>query len=177
MITCNPRVKLTINPANKMNGHFSEESLRLFAQLAAQTQSSDFAEGDTYDFTRCVRPNGTAYGTAGKCRKGTETAKNAKEKSGKTPHQIAKETKRNWPSVRTKYNHRNQSAKIHFWNTGGPVSSSQWVDSYLQMHGQEHNYAHDKVESFVDKQGNKHTITPDFNKGKLVAHTIEITPP
>lgn len=28
-----------------------------------------------YDFTRCVRPDGTAYGTAGKCRKGTEEAK------------------------------------------------------------------------------------------------------
>jgi hypothetical protein len=25
-----------------------------------------------YDFTRCVRPNGTAYGTSGQCRKGVE---------------------------------------------------------------------------------------------------------
>lgn len=27
---------------------------------------------DVLDFTRCVRPDGTHYGTAGKCRKGTE---------------------------------------------------------------------------------------------------------
>lgn len=27
-----------------------------------------------WDFTRCVRPDGTAYGTSGKCRKGTESA-------------------------------------------------------------------------------------------------------
>jgi hypothetical protein len=31
-----------------------------------------------WDFVRCVRPNGTAYGTKGKCRKGTEEAKEAK---------------------------------------------------------------------------------------------------
>jgi len=29
---------------------------------------------DFYDFTRCVRPNGSAYGTGGKCRKGREEA-------------------------------------------------------------------------------------------------------
>jgi len=35
---------------------------------------SDFFEGKSeyYDFTRCVRPDGSAYGTAGKCRKGVE---------------------------------------------------------------------------------------------------------
>jgi hypothetical protein len=55
-----------------MHGSFSEEALEQFAQLAAQTQAADFAEGDTYDFTRCVRPDGTAYGTRGKCRKGSE---------------------------------------------------------------------------------------------------------
>lgn len=30
---------------------------------------------EMFDFTRCERPNGTAYGTAGKCRKGTEKQK------------------------------------------------------------------------------------------------------
>ena len=29
---------------------------------------------DFYDFTRCVRPDGSAYGTGGKCRKGNEEA-------------------------------------------------------------------------------------------------------
>lgn len=31
----------------------------------------------SYDFTRCVRSNGTAYGTSGKCRKGSEKAKSS----------------------------------------------------------------------------------------------------
>ena len=57
-----------------MNGHFSEEALQHFAEMAAQSQYVEFSEEGTYDFTRCVRPNGTAYGTGGKCRKGTEAA-------------------------------------------------------------------------------------------------------
>jgi hypothetical protein len=41
--------------------------------------ASDFEESrgeyiDNYDFRRCVRANGTVYGTSGKCRKGTEAA-------------------------------------------------------------------------------------------------------
>jgi hypothetical protein len=30
-----------------------------------------------YDFTRCVRPNGTSYGTSGQCRQGVEDEKQA----------------------------------------------------------------------------------------------------
>ena len=63
-----------------MNGSFSEEALLRFSELAAQSQSANFSEGGTYDFTRCVRPNGTAYGTDGRCRKGTEGAAIDKEK-------------------------------------------------------------------------------------------------
>ena len=41
-----------------------------------------FSEQDNYDFARCVRPDGSVYGTRGKCRKGTETsAQDAKERS------------------------------------------------------------------------------------------------
>ena len=57
-----------------MKGSFSEEALLQFAELAAQAQSLEFSEGGTYDFTRCVRPNGSAYGTGGQCKKGTEEA-------------------------------------------------------------------------------------------------------
>lgn len=64
-----------------MHGSFSEEALEQFAQLAAQTQSANFSEGDTYDFTRCVRPDGTFYGTRGQCRKGSQTGAKAAEKS------------------------------------------------------------------------------------------------
>lgn len=57
-----------------MKGSFSEEALRAYSELAAEKQGLDFAEGGTYDFTRCVRPDGSTYGTGGRCRKGTETA-------------------------------------------------------------------------------------------------------
>lgn len=62
-----------------MKGSFSEESLRQFSDLVAQTQSADFSEGEVYDFTRCVRPDGSAYGTRGTCRKGTEGAAQEKQ--------------------------------------------------------------------------------------------------
>ena len=63
-----------------MKGSFSEKSLAQFAELAAATLPSDFAEGDSYDFTTCIRPDGSAYGTSGKCRKGTEGVAKVKEK-------------------------------------------------------------------------------------------------
>jgi hypothetical protein len=56
-------------------GGFSEEALSAYAQLVAEGKGVDFSEGGVYDFARCVRPDGTAYGTSGKCRKGSEEAK------------------------------------------------------------------------------------------------------
>jgi len=46
-----------------MQGSFSEESLQIFHHLA----SENFSEAENYDFTRCVRPDGSSFGTAGKC--------------------------------------------------------------------------------------------------------------
>lgn len=67
-----------------MKGSFSDEALLHYAELVAHSQPADFAEGDTYDFTRCVRPNGSFYGTRGKCKSGTEAG--AKEQAAAKPH-------------------------------------------------------------------------------------------
>jgi hypothetical protein len=54
-------------------GGFSEEALQLF-QLAASERAYDFSEeGEVYDFTRCMRPNGTYYGTRGQCKSGSQS--------------------------------------------------------------------------------------------------------
>ncbi len=68
-------------------GSFSESSLAEYHSLANLKGGMDFSEAtDTYDFTRCVRPNGSVYGTRGKCRKGTEEAKKEEpKKAGKSP--------------------------------------------------------------------------------------------
>ena len=66
-----------------MKGYFSEETLNTYARLAAEKLDTDFAEGDSYDFTTCIRPDGSAYGTGGKCRKGTEGAAKPGERSPK----------------------------------------------------------------------------------------------
>jgi hypothetical protein len=53
-------------------GGFTEEALAAYQKALAEQEGTDFAEGDSYDFTTCIRPDGSAYGTGGKCRKGTE---------------------------------------------------------------------------------------------------------
>ena len=71
-----------------MKGSFSEEALLKYAEMASQTQPSDFAEGDSYDFTTCIRPDGSAYGTSGKCRKGTEGVAKVKAKGAAPKSQV-----------------------------------------------------------------------------------------
>ena len=54
-----------------MFGHFSQESLRSFAESHnLDIESQDFS-GGLFDFARCQRDNGTVYGTRGACKKGT----------------------------------------------------------------------------------------------------------
>jgi len=79
-----------------MKGSFSEESLLHYTELVAHAQPADFSEDETYDFTRCVRSDGSYYGTSGRCRKGTETdpkeqaePKSKKEKGVSPDMQIA----------------------------------------------------------------------------------------
>jgi len=67
-----------------VQGSFSSDALQAYKTLIAEQHPLDFSEGETYDFTRCVRKDGTVYGTAGQCRKGTEEVKeDAPGKRGK----------------------------------------------------------------------------------------------
>ena len=54
-----------------MKGSFNEKSLLAYSELVAEKIDVDFAEGEVYDFTRCVRANGSFYGTSGRCRQGS----------------------------------------------------------------------------------------------------------
>lgn len=49
---------------------FSEKDLLTVLSYSASQLGASYEQ--IYDFTRCVRPNGTAYGTSGQCRKGVE---------------------------------------------------------------------------------------------------------
>jgi hypothetical protein len=75
-----------------MKGYFSEETLKQFAQLAGEEFGTNFSEGDTYDFTRCVRPDGSAYGTRGACKSGTRSDKEV-EPTKASPNKPPKEVK------------------------------------------------------------------------------------
>jgi len=74
-----------------MKGYFQDESLLIYSEIVAEKIGVDFSEGETYDFARCVRPDGSAYGTSGKCRKGTEGEAKSRESSiTATPGMAAK---------------------------------------------------------------------------------------
>lgn len=62
-------------------GGFTAEALEAYQKALAEQEGTDFAEGDSYDFTTCIRPDGSAYGTGGKCRKGTEGEAKSGEQS------------------------------------------------------------------------------------------------
>jgi hypothetical protein len=69
-----------------MNGYFSQEAMEAFTKAVGEENFSE----SLFDFTRCVRPDGSAYGTSGKCKAGTEEAK--QEETPK-PKRAAKELK------------------------------------------------------------------------------------
>lgn len=74
----------------------AEEAREAYGYSFSEAVSDDFPFVEeavttllsSYDFTRCVRPDGSVYGTRGKCRKGTETAKEAERKVDKRPRTI-----------------------------------------------------------------------------------------
>ena len=72
-----------------MTGGFSKEALERYNEMMAEQFGGghNFSECiDIFEYTRCERPNGTAYGTAGVCRLGAEAEKEEeppKEKAAK----------------------------------------------------------------------------------------------
>jgi hypothetical protein len=74
-------IAIALSMAGKSKGKSSNHAERLvsmgYSEDVAQEVSA-MLDG-TYDFTTCERPNGSRYGTGGKCRKGTEVS--AEEKS------------------------------------------------------------------------------------------------
>jgi hypothetical protein len=69
-----------------MRGGFSEESLDLYQSLVQlYTESGEDYEG-VYDFTRCIRPDGSIYGTKGRC---TPPNKPAPEGAPEQPESVA----------------------------------------------------------------------------------------
>lgn len=64
-------IALSMEKAGKSGYSERLESIGYSESVAAEVAS--MLDG-TYDFTRCERPDGTAYGTGGKCRKGQEVS-------------------------------------------------------------------------------------------------------
>lgn len=61
-----------------MYGDFSNEALDKYQELLSPI--SPLSEEGVYDYARCVRPDGTFYGTKGKCMPPNKPAASVKEK-------------------------------------------------------------------------------------------------
>lgn len=74
-------IAIALSMAGKSKGKNSDHAER----LASMGYSEDVAQEvsamltGNYDFTTCERPNGSRYGTGGKCRKGTEVSDDEKD--------------------------------------------------------------------------------------------------
>jgi hypothetical protein len=64
-----------------MFDNFNEHANKLLAAL--KKQATEETKGETLEFRQCQQPNGSVYGTRGRCRKGTETEQQTKERAPK----------------------------------------------------------------------------------------------
>jgi hypothetical protein len=82
-----------------MIGAFSHKALVFFSELASESHLVEESY-EEYDFTRCVRPDGSAYGTGGQCRKGIEQEKTVSlgEKTSSIIDSYSKQLKEVWPT-------------------------------------------------------------------------------
>lgn len=69
-------IAIALSMAGKSKGKPSDHSERLMSMGYSEDVASEVAAmlDGAYDFTTCERPNGSRYGTGGKCRKGTEVS-------------------------------------------------------------------------------------------------------
>jgi hypothetical protein len=73
-------------------GHFNKESLHKFNLMCSE--GIDFAEGDAYDFARCIKADGEIYGVSPgeTCKEGKpiSDSKALRKVKGKTSSRMAK---------------------------------------------------------------------------------------
>jgi hypothetical protein len=68
-----------------MIGQFSDETLSKYVSLVEERVGLSFSEIEPYDFARCMRSDGSIYGSRGQCRKGTEVAASEGGSGSKKP--------------------------------------------------------------------------------------------
>ena len=75
-------------------GEFSEESLNIYQTLLHSCAELLGDQAGVYDFARCIRPDGTAFGTRGKCLPPNKPAPT------KAPEQPEPQTVKEVPAVK-----------------------------------------------------------------------------
>lgn len=85
-------IAIALSMAGKSKGKTSDHAERLMSMGYSEEVAAEVATmlEDTFDFTRCQRPDGSTYGSRGKCRKGTEVSAEEKDAIGQLSKLIPK---------------------------------------------------------------------------------------
>lgn len=73
------QIRTLYEAASAVNKKLKQPAKQQTRELKPGEVVGNFAETSTLDYTRCVRPDGSAYGTSGQCRKGTQAEKEEAE--------------------------------------------------------------------------------------------------
>jgi hypothetical protein len=147
-------------------GGFSEEAFEKYQRLLSEQEGVEFSEGETYDFTRCMRPDGSFYGTRGKCKKGSEAG--AKEKEAGKPKAgsmlTASDSKRREmvAAAKTRQQSRDAEAKPKRKLASTAETKPAWQEAEKAVKAAKAEYARVKAETKGDKSA-------EANKKRLAA--------
>lgn len=163
-------------------GGFTEAALAAYQKALEGKEGLDFSEGETYDFTRCVRADGSVYGTRGKCKKGKETGAKVEETVTvlkRPPEEI--ESQRKNDKLREGYIKNGQSGMIKAYDKNAelaeqirrqdPKGHMEIISSYLQVDLSQ-KVAGFLVRTEVSKDNEGHTeigytVNGSFDAGKV----------
>jgi hypothetical protein len=112
-------------------GHFNEEALRKFNVMCSE--GVEFSEGDSYDFARCIMPDGSIYGTKGQCKLGKPLKDKENGGESKTKSRMSK-LKREFMKKLGREMRPNEVAKAqNMLGIGVPIPKGQSAEDVLQQ--------------------------------------------
>jgi hypothetical protein len=111
---------------------FSEEALKKFHEMCAA--GLNFAEGESYDFARCIKPDGEIYGISPgqKCKEGRQISDKKPEKKGGTDARMAKLKKAFLKKLGREMSPKEVAKAQNMLGIGIPIPKGQSAEDVLQ---------------------------------------------
>ena len=92
----------------------------------------EFSEGDTYDFARCIMPDGSIYGTKGQCKLGKPLKDKEPGGAGKTDSRMSKLKKEFMKKIGREMRPSEVAKAQNMLGMGVPIPKGQSAEDVLQ---------------------------------------------